>query len=249
MKEYQYRILVYIDILGFSESISKSTNSQTEFDRIFNTITNLREYFESSKDGDGYKEFGLDTQVLQISDSLIISKLLHEQGGLFYLLQECSFAIHQLITFGFLCRGSIKYGKLYHENDLIFGEAFIDAYKAESKMTLPIIKFNKDLFELVKLFPGIGNIGNEEWELDFIKRNLIQLNNDEYYVDYFTDFEGLTGEVDSYEHYEKLRRIITEGLKLNPDSGAYLKYLWAAKEFNSRTSTKYGNEKIEILVS
>jgi hypothetical protein len=139
----------------------------------------------------------------------------------------------------------VTFGKLFHENDLIFGEAFIDAYKAESKMTLPIVKFDKALFKLVDCFPVALDIVNDQGDLDFVKNNLNQLNEHEYYIDYFTDYEDLTGD-SGYEHYEKLREIILEGLKLDKDCNAYLKYLWAANEFNNRTSARYGNAKIEI---
>jgi hypothetical protein len=243
--KYQKRIIVFIDILGFTESIKKSNNDSLEVKRIHDTMHDLRDFFALSENDDEFKQAGYDTQVLQISDSLIISKLVQEPGGLFSLLQDCSFAIHRLITFGFLCRGIIKFGDLYHKDDMIFGQAFIDAYKAESKMSLPIVKFDKELFELVDFFPGDANIGSEEWEKGFIKKNLIQLNEQEYFVDYFTDFDSIIGEESGFEHYDKLRGVIVDGLKLNKDSNAYLKYLWAANEFN-RTCKLYGNENIEL---
>ena len=213
--EYQKRIIVFIDILGFSESIRKSNQDKLEVKRIYETMKDLREFFDPAQNIDESKEMGFDTQVLQISDSLIISKLIHEPGGLFNILQDCSFAIHRLITFGFLCRGIVKYGDLYHKDDMIFGQAFIDAYKAESRMSLPIIKFDKELFELIDYFPGDGNIGNEQWAKDFIKKGLIRLNENEYFVDYFTDYSLATGDVQGKEHYDKLRQIIDDGLKLD----------------------------------
>lgn len=245
MKEYQYRILVFIDILGFSESIKKSDSDNTEVNRIYETLIDLREFFNQSEVGDEFKQMGFDNQVLQISDSLVISKLIQEPGGLFSILQECSFAIHRLITFGFLCRGIIKFGKVYHEKDLIFGPLIIDAFLAEKEMLLPVIKFDKELFKLVKNYPGFANKGNEEWELNLIIKNLGKLNENEYFVDYFTDFNDVIGDENGKEHYDKLRAIITEGLKKSKDSSPYLKYLWAANEFN-RTSNQYGNEKINI---
>lgn len=246
MKNYEYRLLVFIDILGFSESIKKSNDDESEVQRIYDTVSNLRECFKS--DSSNLKELGVDNQVVQVSDSLVISKLFNEQGGLFSLLLDCSYAIHHLITFGYLCRGVVKFGKLFHEKDLIFGQAFIDAYKEESKMTLPVIKVDKELLNLIDHFPGDANIGNEEWAKDLIKKNLRQLNDKEFFVDYFTDYDDIISEGDGHNHYKKLRQIILEGLSKNQDSSAYLKYLWAAKEFN-RTCEIYGNEKINIDLS
>jgi hypothetical protein len=132
--KYETRIVAFIDILGFKQSVKKSTDNKTEFNRIFKTLTELKEFFLEPKSEyilKAEKEYGIDTQITQVSDSLIISRVIHEKGGVYSMVSDCSFAIHLLIEHGFLCRGAIKVGKMYHKDSILFGEAYLNAYDAE----------------------------------------------------------------------------------------------------------------------
>lgn len=247
---YETRVVAFIDILGFKNSVEKSGDDEEEFNRIFGALTDLKDFFIKSKKDDETetdRQLGVDTQILQVSDCLIISRLIQEQGGIFYMLQDCAFAIHLLIGRGFLCRGAIEVGKMYHKDTTLFGQAYIEAYTAEENEKLPIIKFDNELFEIAKTFPGSGNSGFEEWEINVIKNNCKQLDNGKYYLDYFTDYDDRVGagEGTAAIHYSKLREIIIEGLKLPKESSAYEKYIWAKEQFD-KTASNFGLYKIEI---
>ena len=158
--KYETRVVAFIDILGFKNSIKKSNSDQMEFERILTSLTDLKDFFNNPKEDyeiEADRQLGADTQILQVSDSLIISRLIQEQGGIYYMLSDCAFAIHLLISNGFLCRGAIKVGNMYHKETTLFGQAYIDAYLAEAEEEFPIVKFNKDLFEIVRHFPGPAN--------------------------------------------------------------------------------------------
>jgi len=150
------------------------------------------------------------------------------------MLSDCAFAIHLLISNGFLCRGSIKYGNMYHKDTTLFGQAYIDAYLAEKNEKLPIIKFSKELFNIARQFPSPVNRPIVEWEINYIKKNCKRLETEEYYLDYFTDYDDRVGggEGTASIHYSKLRDIIVNGLQLTKTSNAYEKYRWAADQFN-----------------
>lgn len=234
---YDIRLVAFIDILGFKEAIKKSNTDVNEFNRIRGTLTELKEFFIQPKDHyevEADRKLGADTQILQVSDSLVISRLIQEEGGVFYMLYDCAFAIHLLIENGFLCRGAVRFGNMFHKDTTLFGQAFVDAYLAEEAEKLPVIKFDKDLFEIVKHFPGPANKGNEKWEIDFIKKNCKQLETGEYYLDYFTDYDDRVGggEGTASIHYSKLRDVIVDGLKLPIETSAYKKFLWAKEQFN-----------------
>lgn len=248
--KYEGRVVAFIDILGFKAAVDKSATNQKEFDKIYNTLKELQEFFLKPKDehekrADKYLQ--ADTKIIQISDSLIISRLIQEQGGIFYMLQDCAFAIHLLISKGFLCRGAIKFGYMFHTDTMIFGDAYVRAYLAEEEEALPIVKFDAELLEIVKHFPGPANKGYEKWELDFIKKNIKKLPTGEYYLDYFTDYDDRVGgdEGSSSIHYDDLREIILEGLKLPIGSSAFKKHKWAAEQFNL-TANDYGLAVIPI---
>jgi len=248
---YEYRVIAFIDILGFKKALDKSNSDDSEFERILTTLTDLKEFFIKSKDSNDIetnKYLDADTHIIQISDSLIISRLLQEQGGIFNMLKDCSFAIHLLICNGFLCRGAIKYGKMYHKDTTIFGQAYLDAYFAEESEKFPIIRFNKDLFDIVKHFPGPANKGFEDWEINFIRQNCKQLDSEEYYLDYFTDYDNRVGggEGTASMHYSKLRDIIVNGLndpELYNNKSTMDKLHWAADQFNL-TANNFGLEMI-----
>ena len=246
--KYETRVVAFIDILGFKESVDRSTKSKKEFDRILKTLTELKEFFLRPKSEYSLKEeneFGFDTQITQVSDSLIISRVIHEKGGIYSMLSDCSFAIHLLIENEFLCRGAVKVGKMYHHGSILFGEAYLKAYAAEANERLPIVKFDELLFDIVKLSPVGTNKGFEEWEVNFIKKNCKQLITGIYYVDYFTDYDDRVGGGDgsAYIHYSKLREIILNGLKIPKEQNAYEKYRWAADQFN-HTAQMFGLECI-----
>jgi hypothetical protein len=246
---YETRVVAFIDILGFKNSIDKSNKDEKEYERILQTLTDLKEFFIRPKDDYEIKAdraLNADTQIIQISDSLIISRLAEEQGGIFYMLTDCAFAIHLLISNGFLCRGAIKVGNMYHKDTTLFGDAFVKAYLAESEERLPIIKFDNDLFEIVKNYPGPANKGFEEWEIQFIKKNCKEVMTGIFYLDYFTDYDDRVGggEGTASTHYSKLRDIIIAGLQIPKTSSAYEKYRWAADQFN-KTAKNYGLQPTE----
>jgi hypothetical protein len=231
---YERRVVAFIDILGFKNSVDKSNGDEQEFERILQTLTELKEFFIKPKN-----DFEInDTQIIQVSDSLVISRLVKEKGGIYSMLTDCAFAIHLLIDNGFLCRGAIKVGNMYHKDTTLFGDAYIKAYIAESEERLPIIKFDSDLFDIAKEHSGQEK-GYEEWEVDLIKKNCKELITGIFYLDYFTDYDDRVGggEGDASIHYSKLREIIMSGLQIPKTSNAYEKYRWAADQFNKTAIT------------
>ena len=241
--EYEERVVAYIDILGFKESIKKSNDDKNELKNIFKTLTGLRDEFITEKtdyEREALTKLNADTQFIAVSDCLIISKRRDELGGIDDLFLECSNAIHLLIEKGYLCRGAIKVGKMYHKDTTLFGPAFVEAYKAESNERLPIIKFDNELFNIASQYPGQDN--NASWEVAEVKKHCKELMTGIYYLDYFTDYDARcgSGNKKTTDHYTLLRNIIIEGLNVKE---AYEKYRWAADQFN-KTAKNYGLDQI-----
>jgi len=244
---YKTRVVAFIDILGFKESIKKSNENEKEYKRVLKTLTDLQDFFIKPKDKyeiEADTALKLDTQIMQVSDSLVISRLVEGRGGIYDMLTDCAFATHLLISNGYLCRGAIKVGNLHHTDKMIFGEAFIKAYLAESEERYPIIKFDKELFEIARTYPAPANEDYADWDVDFIKKNSKELMTGIYYLDYFTDYDSLVGGGEGTAmHYSYLREIIVNGLKEKTPS-VYEKYRWAADQFNE-TAKNYKLETIE----
>ena len=245
---YKTRVVAFIDILGFKNSIEKSNKDNKEFERVLQTLNDLQNFFLPPKekyDIEADETLKLDTKIMQVSDSLVISRLVEGRGGIYDMLTDCAFATHLLIRNGFLCRGAIKVGNLYHTDKMLFGEAFVNAYLAESQERFPIIKFDNELFEIAQKYPAPANEGYSDWEVKFIKKYCKELMTDIYYLDYFTDYDDLVGggEGTASIHYSKLREIIEDGLKQPKSPSIYEKYRWAADQFN-KTAKNYELEKI-----
>lgn len=232
MKEIEYntRIIAFIDILGFSSRVKRSKSDKNEVKRIYEALDLIRGQFLK-------KEFNRDfgTEITQFSDSLIISINENQTGGIYHMISDCSYAIHYLISSGFLCRGIILRGELIHKDSICFGPAYLEAISLESSETRPLVKIEKELVEHARLYPGEGNIGDEEGELKFILEFLSELNESEYYIDYFKNYSNIAGDgpQDVIDHYNDIRKLIENGLKDSRSLATYKKYDWARAMFNN----------------
>ncbi len=66
-----------------------------------------------------------------------------------------------LIESGFLLRGGVARGNLFHEGSLVFGPGFIDAYELEGKTaSTPRVMLSK---ELSTEWGGVETSGAEPW--------------------------------------------------------------------------------------
>jgi hypothetical protein len=97
--KYEKRVTVFLDILGFKQLI-KSTEIKEE---------DVEENFSKSK------------RITHFSDSIVISFNENEESEIFYTLSEIQNLIINLIYKGIICRGGIAYGKLIHNEKMIFG--------------------------------------------------------------------------------------------------------------------------------
>ncbi|UYZ65259.1 hypothetical protein [Hymenobacter weizhouensis] len=235
LPQYERRVVAFIDILGFKNFLGKGGDAS--FNTIYNALAELQDRFAKPMQGwstGAKKALNINTQALQVSDCLIISRLAEEKGGVQSMLFDCAYAIHTLIRHGFLCRGAIKVGEMYHNGNMLFGEAYVRAYLAEESERLPIIKFDSELFDLARQYPAPSNEGFGSWEENFVRQNCKQLMTDTYYLDYFTDYDDRfgPGEGEASVHYHALRQIIVNGLALGKNASPYEKFRWAADQFN-----------------
>jgi hypothetical protein len=129
---YQQRIVAFLDILGFSDLVTRSASDPDVFDTIGEALDNV-ESARASSHAWGMRFNGVEvTQTLKthaFSDSIIISD--EEVGGIFSLLKIVSQTCFVLFRTGVETRGAITTGKLYHTKRAVFGPALIEAYQLE----------------------------------------------------------------------------------------------------------------------
>ncbi|OUJ69892.1 hypothetical protein [Hymenobacter crusticola] len=242
---YEKRVVAFIDILGFTNYVKTKSNSATGFAAIYDALKELEEYFKSigiHHDASSKEFFRDDTQVITVSDCIVISRRIDERGGIYQMLWDCDFATHLLIKRGFLCRGGIAVGDLYHKDNTIFGPAYLNAYNLERTAINPVIKFYQELFDVAAAYPFPGNEEYGADEAQDIKEYCKPVEDEPnaYYLDYFTNYDSRYGggEGTASIHYEELRKTLVAGLSENKarDSKEKIKvfdkYAWAARRYN-----------------
>ncbi|MGI4823624.1 MAG: hypothetical protein ACRYFV_20630 [Janthinobacterium lividum] len=248
---YEQRVVAFIDILGFTAYIKDKSNDEAGFASVYAALSEVQDYFTKPNEfetEDSRNFFRNDTQIITASDCVIISRRIDERGGIYQMLWDCDFVTHLLIERGFLCRGGIAFGDLYHKGNLIFGPAYLEALYMEKAADVPIVVFNQKLFDIAAAnpLPGQEEYGAAHAQdlMGYCKTHPKQ--QDTYYLDYFTNYDSWYGggEGSASIHYEYLRKLLAEGITesepQNTDTEkqaldrkkVFEKYRWAAEQYN-----------------
>ena len=152
--EYENRIIAFIDILGFGSLIKESEKDKNILIKLFSALKYLKtlespkgwntDTIEIEEDAQkreiGSFEIDKKTNVTCFSDSIIVSVKIENIGineAVSTLIANLSYIGSYLLTEGILIRGGITYGPLIHsERGIVFGQALIDAYRTESKLSI-----------------------------------------------------------------------------------------------------------------
>lgn len=147
--------VAFIDVLGFSQLIAEDGGTGKKLQVIKDAIDHAtidlkaRKMLSNHKYAFWYREF----QVKSFSDCFCFSiPLEFDDGEKDYKQNFVSFYIwievfcNTLLKHGFLCRGGITQGWHYHDDQIIFSQALVDAYILESKKaTHPMIMIHENL--------------------------------------------------------------------------------------------------------
>lgn len=228
-KKYQDRAILFIDLLGFKNTVNDSVSSEKLFKKVFRAVNSLYKAKNDNYKGPlKGKEIGVE--ISTFSDSLVISKELCEPGSFYYLLNMAYFAIIEIIESGFISRGAITVGKLYHDEKVIFGPAINDAYLLESKCAIyPRVIVQKDIVEKMLQNDHFNEMDEERRWYDKI------LKEDEDGL-FFIDFLTPNYQFDDFESYcwllGQMKKIIQDGLNSVNNESVKQKYIWLKTYFN-----------------
>lgn len=217
--QYEDRIVCFLDLLGFKDTVSKSGENTEVFNRI-NTALDLFLNFEKDQ----------STQVTCFSDSVVISFLVNDKSMLFHTLLNLQYLIFDILTkSSLLVRGAISYGKLVHTDTKIFGEGLIKAYELESKFAIyPRIIIDKDVIELGKMNGRHQRKLEKEYILGLLRPDVDGF----YFIDYLISIgTGLDTEYDYPIYLRHLRDFIIKGLTTD-NLSVKIKYEWLKTHFN-----------------
>jgi hypothetical protein len=150
---YTQRYIAFLDILGFSEIVRETDRDAlpNRFDALVKTLEEI-----NSREDELDDVVGCDFQFQTFSDSIVMSSNA-TTTGLFYLLLVVRRLALNLLGNRLLMRGAVARGKLHHVGSVMFGPAFLDAYRIEHEIAkFPRIILSEDVFkELNEMNSGL----------------------------------------------------------------------------------------------
>lgn len=253
---YEKRVIAFIDLLGTKEFVKKRDP------KIINIVNKFASY---AKDP-ALKENHLEVTVF--SDHIAVSfpvapnnktNLEKLSTTIFNILYEC--CVYAFLK-EVLLRGSITIGDLYHKDQVIVGQALVDAYQLESEHAKnPRIILSEELLELINRHTYYKEDGTLEQKIAHysypsmlsIRSDYIDENAYEYhYLDWLEWYReknvtiGSSGISDEYKWAKKIQPIIEKNLHhFKTDSRPLEKWKWMAAYFNGHVPPK---ERIEIKI-
>jgi hypothetical protein len=138
---YETRYCAFLDILGFSDLISNIGKDGFSF-KVVRDL--LRKIHQPSKfDTAGTADFRATT----VSDAIALSSSF-SANGLAVLVDAIGRLVLGALEEGYFMRGGLCRGLLYHDNEMVFGEAFIKAYRLESSVArYPRVMITKQVYD------------------------------------------------------------------------------------------------------
>jgi hypothetical protein len=131
---------------------------------------------------------------------------------------------------GFLIRGGIAFGNHYMDDEIVFGDALIEAVAQDKGGGPPRISLAPSVIELLQRH--LGFYGENNWAPQY--HDTLADSDGTIFVNYLEEaFLAYPDEGIFFEVIEKHRNTITEGLKTYKGSpGVWSKYEWAARYHN-----------------
>lgn len=137
-------IVAFIDLLGFTAMVSHDCETPNGDQKYIESLYDC--HIETKKLKSEYP----DLQLIQFSDSVVFA-LPYSVENYTSLIGMISDYQYSLLKKGILCRGGISYGKHFFDEDFLFSNGLIEAYRLESQVAKsPRVVVSKDLLELVK---------------------------------------------------------------------------------------------------
>jgi hypothetical protein len=260
---YEQRVVVYLDILGFKELIdgtltSQGKDNETGIQRILDLYGLIFKNWdlpqEFTGDSPKHESLGLAKEnaesgkiVTIFSDTIVISFPQTTRGEIFWTIMELRLLLMELANRGFFCRGAISAGKLIHNDKIIFGPALVEAYLLESK---------KAIFPRVLVPDSVIDVAQKPFarqhkpkdELEYLHDMLIQDYDGFYYIDFL---ERVQGDVDEPEfgycdYLIRVRQNIEKGMKIENER-VKEKFNWLKEKFNNTVKIIRSAETINNL--
>ncbi len=231
-KEYEKRVVFFIDILAFKKMIKEKTldNIYQMLDKVSQHSNDLKKILRNDTD------FGL--KVVNFSDSLIFSfnaKYKNSLWGSIFCLLRLQYDLVK--EYGVLLRGACVIDKLFHDENKVFGLALVKAVELEKNCSIypRIIISNEIIKDCLE--------GSKPNEANYHLKDIITQDNDGYYYLDYIDVKHLL-DIENQKFYKdyklRLDELIENGLK-ESDLSVKQKYSWL-KDKHDKANEKYNKK-------
>lgn len=229
MHEYKDHYVAFLDILGFKECL-KNNSCET----IYSIFSILREKTQKQLNLNGIQiEAYEHIKYTILSDSIIVYIDAGIDDAFSTLLDVCSNLQRGLANLKkpILMRGGIAKGKLFYENDIIYGEGLVRAYLMESNLA----KYPRIVFSGDTLSAGKENAKYTFTEFDGPLTNYRLDDDCLYYVEYLASY-FITTEA-CVQYYDRLKALCRSYLNKEIDHALREKYLWLQRKIDAAIRT------------
>lgn len=166
---YPQRITCFIDVLGFSRDIRFIDQRPGVFLSI---EAMLRHIGACKRDIDKVRSRRIvtyDARMTYFSDCLVISYDA-EPGAALRALWDAAFLGHVILRPGYLPRGAITLAPLYHDDDIVYGRALVEAAELESNVVkTPRVLIADSVMELAR--KALAEANQPELEHSYIRND------------------------------------------------------------------------------
>jgi hypothetical protein len=222
--DYEDRLIIYIDILGFSKFVNDTTLSKIDTSEKIKKIDSFLKMINNFFNDDKFSTLSKSRQTTSFSDLIVMSINLEEVDNLDFEIAEIYHLLISSAFHGFLLRGAIVYGKLIHTKDVIFGSGLIDAYEKERNIAkYPRIIIDDVVYaDYLALYEKRLTIHNAK---NYISRDIDGI----YYIDLFYELRDSTDNV--WEYTRILNSYCNILLELIGNPTLFDKYTWLKDKF------------------
>lgn len=229
--KYENRLILFMDILGFKEIVEHSINDEKIIEQVNRAIEQIRVLADSSE----YQESQIITQ---FSDSIVVSYKVDAASSVFDLISSIGFIVINMVMKGYLVRGGVTVGKLYHTNDLLMGPAMNRAYEIESREAIyPRVVIDKSV--LAAAGQNRAEFHSPYDEIESVSAYLSVDTDDKIFLEYVTwkkVVEVFGAEYEEYAPYlSQLAGLIESGLQ-HPSKRVREKFAWLYKLYRAEVT-------------
>lgn len=150
-RDYPNRIVIFIDVLGFSRDVLAVNEHPGLFvgiDALLHRIANCKSDVDKNRARDGAGN--CDVRMTHFSDCMVMS-ILPRRGSILRALANSAFLAQTMLRGGYLPRGAIALGPLVHNDNIVFGRGLVEAHRLEQSVAkTPRILISDDAMRLVE---------------------------------------------------------------------------------------------------